>query len=220
MCWTKIARRAALFLACLLMAAFPAAAPSALAGRTVELTEVDLFSLPDWEHQTIAVDGLTLDITKEQVVEIAKRKGLILRNKQMLRKVGEPNVPCTQRVCGIDKLGGPWIGLDLFFDMDRVNKIKVSVPADADAEVRSVNIAREFKGLTRQFFNNYSDDLRIKILGAADEKKTHPKSAGGAEPFYTFIEYDYPATGLAVHVTVSKTEPTPFDLEVDFTSLR
>jgi hypothetical protein len=192
MFWMKIARRTVLFLACLFLVAYPVFAQStSMAGRTVELTEVDLFSLPDWQHQTIAVDGFTLDMTKEQAVEIAKRKGLILRNKQMLGKVGEPNVPCTQRVCAVDKLDGPWIGVDLFLDMDRVSKIKVSIPGDADAEVKNVNIATEFKGRTRQFFNNYSDDLRIKILGVSDGKKTHPKSASGADPFYTFIEYDY-----------------------------
>ena len=187
--------------------------------RTVELTETDLFSLPDWQHQIVSLDGFSLGVTRGQAVEVGKAKGLVLRNAAM-GKVGESRVPCTQQECDVGQLGGPWIGIDLFFERDRVSKIKNSVPVDADPEIKKVNVARRFKGLTRQFFNHYSDDLRIKILGSVEPKTTQPKLSTEAESAYTYFEYDYPQAGLAVHFTTGRDYPNPFDLEVEFLSAK
>lgn len=185
-------------------------------GRAVELTQVDLFSLPDWERNPVAVDGFTLGITREQAFEIAKARNLALRPNMPTRTAEEENAPCSQVSCAVSKVNGNAIGVALFFDMDRITKIKVSVPIDADPEVKKVNVAREFKGLTREFFNHYSDSLRNRILGPAEGKETHDLLSTGPDPFYTHIRYDYLQFGVIVHVTVSKRDPEPFDLEVDF----
>ena len=111
--------------------------------------------------------------------------------------------------------GGNWIGIDLFFDSsDRITMIKVGVPVDAYPEVKKVNVGRQFKGLTYQFFNHYTDGLRKRFLGDVEGKEK--SSIGGAS--LTYVEYDYPQLGLVVHTTIDKRDhpPKPFDLEVDF----
>ena len=186
--------------------------------NTVELTREDLFGLPVWQHKRIAIDGFTLGISREQAFEIAKSQHLSLTPNGPPTTIGELTAPCIQASCSVGQIHGNAIGLDLFFDNDRITKIKASVPADAYPEVKKVNIAREFKGLTSQFFNHYSNGLRNRILGSAEGKETHDKLSTGPDYFYTHIEYDYLHAGVIVHVTVSKRDPEPFDLEVDFVS--
>jgi hypothetical protein len=52
--------------------------------------------------------------------------------------------------------------------------------------------------------------LRLGQTSPSPERRT------GQESSYTQIEYDYLTSGIIVHVTVSKGDPEPFDLEVDF----
>lgn len=186
------------------------------AGGAAELTEVDLFGLPDWEHKRIAVDGFMLGLTREQAFEIAKAANLILTPKLPTETEAESKGPCRQVSCGVANVGGNWIGIDLFFEKDRVVKIRVSLPVESDPEVKKVNIAREFKGLTYQFFNHYSDNLRKKILGSAEGRETRRPLGNGPEPFITLIEYDYSQFGVIVHVAINKPNTEPYDLEVDF----
>jgi hypothetical protein len=182
----------------------------------VELTKVDIFSLPDWKSKSVDIDGFTLGITRKEAFEIANERHLSLTSNVPPKTVGELKAPCTQASCGVGQTDGNWIGVDLFFEMDRITKIKVSVPVDAEPSVKKVNIARDFKGLTRQFFSRYSDGLRNRILGPAQAKETQDTLSTGHNSSYTHIEYDYLQSGIIVHVTVSKNSPEPFDLEVDF----
>jgi hypothetical protein len=193
-------------------------AASAHGDGAIELTNVDLFGSPNWQQSTISVDGFTLGITREQAFAIAKTRNLALRPNLPMRTAEERKGPCRQQSCAVSKADGNWIGVDLFFDAERVTKIKVSVPVEAYPDVKKVNIAREFKGLTHQFFNKYSESLRAKILGPAEGKETHDLLSSGPDYSYKHIEYDYLSSGIIVHVTVSKENPEPFDLEVDFVS--
>jgi hypothetical protein len=162
----------------------------------VELTQADLFGLPDWKSKPVAVDGFTLGISREQAFEIAKARHLSLTPNGPPTRIRDLTAPCTQASCSVGQIYGNSIGVDLSFDSDRLTKIKVSVPVDAFPEVKKVNIAREFKGLTRQFFNDYSDTLRNKILGPAKGKETHDRLSTGQESSYTQIEYDYLTSGI------------------------
>lgn len=185
--------------------------------NAVELTQADLFGLPDWKSKPVAVDGFTLGVSREQAFEIAKARHLRLTpNGPATTGIRDLGASCTQASCSVGQVNGSWIGVDLLFDSDRVTKIRVSVPVDAIPEVKQVNIAREFKGLTRQFFNHYTDSLRSKVLGLANGKETHDRLMNGQESSYTYIEYDYLSSGVIVHVTVGEGYSEPFDLEVDF----
>jgi hypothetical protein len=163
------------------------------------------------------VDSFTIKMTREQTFEIAKGNGLKLGPQGPFATAQEErNDSCREGWCEVYKIGGNWIGLNLFFENDHLSKIKVSVPADADPDVKKANVAKSFKGLTHQFFNSYSDALRERLLGRAEGKRTHDIINGRQDSSFTHIEYDYPQSGLIVHVTVSERDPQPFDLEVEF----
>jgi hypothetical protein len=184
--------------------------------KAVELTQVDLFSLPDWQNRPVSVDEFIVGMTREQALAMAKAKDLRVASNAAPRTVGELNGPCQQGSCSVYKTRGNYIGIDLFLERDRVTKVTVAISRDMDPEVREVNVTREFKGLTYRFFNRYSDSLRDRILGAAEGKET-PERPGAA---ITHVEYAYPRQGLIVHTTIDKRDhpPKAFDLEVDFLS--
>lgn len=206
---------------CLFLASGTSVTARSDAERAIELTQVDLFSRPDWEQSQVAVAGFFLGMTRTQAFEWAKANNLTLRSDVPPRRAQEVRVPCRQASCSLSQVGGNWIGVNLFFDTDRVTKIKVSVPLDADPDVKKVNIARTFKGLTHEFFNNYSESLRNRILGPAEAKET-PVKVGDHVSALTYIEYNYPKLGVVVHTIVNKSDhpPRPFDLEVDFITAR
>ena len=189
---------------------------SAHGGEPTELTQVDLFGLPAWEQKPVSVNGFTLGITREQAFEIAKARNLVFKPNMPTATAAEGKAPCTPVSCTVSMANGNAIGVDLKFDMDRITKITVSVPEDADPEVKKVNVSREFKGLTRQFFNHYSDSLRNRIFGPREGKESHDLLSAGPDYSYTHVEYDYLQSGVIIHVTISKRDPKPFDLEVDF----
>jgi len=158
-------------------------------------------------------------MTREQAFEIAQADNLRLLTNLAPKTVGELNGPCRrdESSCKVCRVKGPWIGVDLFFAADRLAKIKVSIPPDdAVEDVKKVNVARQFKASTFHFFNHYSDSLRNLVLGPA-EGKEKPALHGAA---LTYVEYDYPQSGLIVHTTIDKRDhpPKPFDLEIDFVS--
>ena len=173
---------------------------------------------PVWlGEKHIAVDEFALGISTAQAFEIAKAKNLTLTSDQPPRKVRGTKVPCRQGWCSVSQVDGNWIGVGLLFDADRLTKIKVSVPDDADSDVKKANIAQEFKGLTYRFFNNYSESLRNRIFGHAEGKET-PVKVGDQISALAFVEYNYPKLGIVVHTTIDKRDhpPKPFDLEVEF----
>jgi len=189
--------------------------------KPVDLSTPTSFSVPGWQMKEIAVAGFVLGMTREQAFQIASASGLKLRSDQPPRALGELKAPCPADSCSVSQLNGNWIGVNLFFTSDRLVKIKVSEPVDADPEVKKVNIARSFQGLTHELFNNYSDDLRVRILGVAQAEET-PITVAGQISSLASVEYDYSHAEVIIHLTLDKREhpPKPFDLEVDFIPLR
>lgn len=187
------------------------------AKQPVELTKVDLFSLLDWKQREVTVDGFFLGMTRDQVFEVARTNKLRLRSDRPPRMAWQAKLPCREKSCSVLQVNGNWIGINLFFEEDRLVKMKVSVPVDAAPEVKQANIARKFKGRTYQFFNGYSDDLRVRLFGSAEGAET-PVKAGAKVSTLTYIAYEYLHSGVIVHVTIDKKEhpSKPFDLEVDF----
>jgi len=189
----------------------------AASSAVMELTEVDLFSKPDWQQQEVAVDGFVLGMTREQAFEVATARDLRLRSDRSPQRVRDLKGPCRDSSCSVAQVNGNWIGVNLFFGAGRVTKIRVSVPVDADSEVKQVNVARKFRGLTYQFFAWYSDDLRQRIFGPPQAKETSVQ-AGARASTLTVAEYAYLDSGVIIRVTTDRNDhpPTPFDLEVDF----
>jgi len=184
---------------------------SASEANTAELTQVDLFGLPDWQHQRIAVDGFTLGITLERALEIAKARNLRIQSNARPALAGDVVGPCRQGSCSAYKIDGPYIGVGLFFEMDRLTRITVSFSQDMDLDVKKVNVTQEFKGLTYQFFTQYSSTLRNRILGPAEATSDLSRSKDTAN--FRYIKYECPASGVVLHVTLTK-DPTPETLDV------
>ncbi|HVR22716.1 MAG TPA: hypothetical protein VMU26_05295 [Candidatus Polarisedimenticolia bacterium] len=63
----------------------------------------------------------------------------------------------------------------------------ICLPIDAAPEVKRANVARQFKGLTCQLFNHYSDALRQQIFGPAEGKENPQMPPGSA---LVDVEYD------------------------------
>jgi hypothetical protein len=185
--------------------------------KVVELTKSDLFALSGWKQREVSVVGFALGMTREEALENARLKGFQLRSDLLPRKVGEIRVPCRESSCSVVRYNGNEIGVRLYFVLDRIDKITVSVPADVDPEVKAANVTRHFKGRTHIFFNEYSDALRTKILGPAPRKEV-PIIVSGQASNLSNVEYAYLQYGLIIHLTIDKNkEPSkPFDLEVDF----
>ena len=184
---------------------------------SIELTKVDLFGSFGWQHKTVAVDGFSLGMEQSAAVKLAQSQALKFVIASPKPTAEQQNSPCVEGECAVYKKGGNWIGLDIFFDGGRVAKIKVSVPADADPEVKKVNVARQFKGQTHQLFNQYSDSLRTRLLGALEARRI-PVQVGTNVSNLVNLEYDYRNMGVVVHTTIDTHDspPQPFDLEVDF----
>jgi hypothetical protein len=178
----------------------------------VELTKTDLFSLPDWEKKTITVEGFALGISRTDAFRIADAANLILvpQRPEIIQK--SPS-PCVQESCDVYGRNSPWLGLSLSFDAtQRVNKIAVGTSIDEIPEAKRVSVIRLFTGRTAQFFNDYSDAIREQLFGYAEGKATHGIPSGKEE----YIEYDYPKSGVIVHITVFPGDSKPADIELDF----
>ncbi len=100
--------------------------------------------------------------------------------------------------------------------MQRVKKIAVGTSVDEIAEVKRSSVIQFFKGRTAQFFNDYTDAFREQLLGHVEGKITHDIISGKEDTHFSYIEYDYPESGLIVHVTVAADDPKPLDIELDF----
>ncbi|MGC2473181.1 MAG: hypothetical protein WA485_02510 [Candidatus Sulfotelmatobacter sp.] len=188
----------------------------------LELTQVDLFSVSKWESKPIAIKGFTLGMTRAEAFTLAKTLSLRLVTETP-RTVGETNGACRsdEISCSVYRVNGPWIGMNLWFNaVDRVGKITVSMPADAVPEVKAASVAHEFKGLTYELFNNYSEALRQRVLGFIEAKERQRTNIPGDTE--VVLDYTYPRLGMVVHLTIDKRDhpPKPFDLQVDFVAPR
>jgi len=183
----------------------------------VELTQADLFALRNWQSKSVAVNGVALGMTKLQTSQTLQARGLMLRTN--VKAAG----PCRteEDFCHVNKADGPWTGVDLFFDHDRLVKITVMFPDDAVPAVQKANVTHQFKGLTYKLFRHYSDGLRNQIFGPA-EGKERPYDPHFPDSTLKYVEYDYMRSGVIVLVTINTSDspPQPSDIEVEFVASR
>src|ERR1700746_137473 len=106
----------------------------------VELTQSDLFSLPNWRGRTVAVDCFLRGMTRAQAVELAGTKNLTLVPSGPVLTMAQLKEPCVKAArCSVGKTQGNSIGINLFFDAEKVTKIEVGLSADMYPEVKKDN---------------------------------------------------------------------------------
>lgn len=196
-------------LALVLLAVGPAAWCQSAApnDKPIEMTQVDFFSVPRWPERRVSIKGFILGMARSDALKIAHAQGLRLVAYDP-RTAGGFESPCDEAraSCSVYEGRGPYIGIDLYFnEADRVSRMAVSVSEDMGPEVRKTNVTRQFEGLTRQLFNEYSENLRQRIFGNA-EPKERPEMPGSP---ITRIEYDYPQAGATVRITIDKRDHPP-----------
>jgi hypothetical protein len=155
---------------------------------------MDLFEIKTWDSTRVDVVGFRLGMTRQEANANAHRNGLHL----IVFDLGE--TPCSGEKCEVCdvKMVCPGIVLDFSHD-DHVTGVEVSkIPEDGAAVVRKAAITSRFKGKTRLFFNRYSNDLRLKLLGHEDSRDR----PSDKNPLYKgMVTYKYPRLGVNVFVS-------------------
>jgi hypothetical protein len=156
----------------------------------LELTEADLFARPQWVSTQVSVLGIRLAMTRREATEQVRRRGL-----QLIALDGPLyENPCGQFeecvVCDSQKV---FMGIRLVFGSNgKIAGIRLErIRNMGNPAARKVAIQWRLKGNTYRFFNDYSDDLRVKLLGRAP----------GADSIETGgTQYVYPRLGLRVAI--------------------
>jgi hypothetical protein len=158
------------------------------------MTESDLFSTHGWTSQQVRILGFRLGMTWPEVQEQARSRRLSVLVAP--DPDGMTPTPCAgQGSCKVCE--GPYRcgGLDLDFGANHevVEMSVTKVPDFAAKEVQRDALQRRFKGATRDFFEKYSKDLRLELLGPESSQESN--SNGDLVYNYT---YKYPELGMVI----------------------
>ncbi|HKV05778.1 MAG TPA: hypothetical protein VJO53_11825 [Candidatus Acidoferrales bacterium] len=196
----------------LLTAATRAQNRPAPTGRTIELPQDDLFSYKGWTSSQVSVLGFRLGMTRAEAFSHANDQKLTFENVD----AAHDTACSTASLCDLYSQGKPYRlyrGIEIHFSKDnRVEGIAIEVtPVGADTVVRRNRLSRSFVGGTYQFFEHYSDSLRLRLLGPESTK--HFDQEPGME--WSRTTYQYPRLGLIVDCDYYKESPgSLFDLTV------
>lgn len=183
---------------------------SQLLARSLEITQIDLFSLKGWESAQVSVEGLRLGMNLGSAAAALSKRGL--------RPFDDATrLPCTatSRTCYVARQATDGGTVDVKLENGgRIAAIYVGMPEDPATLTQT--IAGRFKGMTRRFFFHYSDELRLKLLGPADRVKKSPTTDALQGQIYY-----YDRLGLTVGTSRSLMQgmkhPTPPELgDIEF----
>lgn len=164
----------------------PAQSVPARSLKVLEFTEVDVFANPTWTSTKVSVAGIRLGMTYEEANRQAD-----LHSYQLTALVPPWDQPCKAPFdCDLtDK--GKIVGGELHFGDDRrVASIRIQRMRNGRSSSDPRSLQRQLKGETYQFFNNYSDNLRIRLFGVSPRLSL--PLTGGADSYY------YPRRGLKI----------------------
>jgi hypothetical protein len=179
-------------------------------GGEIEMTNGDLFGSQNWNSQQVRVLGFYLGMTRGEAYENARHHDLALFVPD-LRNLAN----CRGNVCEVCNARGVCPGITLDFGSDeRVEKMQITrVPEDAALVVREAAITQKFKGRTSDFFNNYSEELRVNLLGPGVLVRKQVNSSRKV-PLSKLI-YDYPERGLRISASLDESSPKrPVDIDL------
>ncbi len=164
-------------------------------GTRLELTEVDVLARHDWSSEDVAVLGFHLGMKRAEAMENARERKLTL-----MATTHQDTSPCSVSHCDVCDEKVICNGIGLEFDsgesVDAINIVRTE--PDFSSEVRNASIVRHFKGRTYSFFHNYSNELRLKLLGSESKREENAS-----------VKYLYPKFGVQVYVSHSPNRGVP-----------
>jgi hypothetical protein len=141
-----------------------------LPAQTLDITHVDLFRVRGWTSTRVSVEGLRLGMSLEQAQAVLSARGLSLYDY-----LNRPNrCGASSHACDVSRNGltdGTIISVELDAN-GHIVMILLGIPDDPATLPET--IAGRFKGMTRRFFFDYSDELRVRLLGPPDRVKKSP----------------------------------------------
>ncbi len=168
------------------------------AKRNLELTDVDLFALKDWDSSQVSVLGVKLGMRRNEAVLAARLRGMKIIN------ISPPDAgkDCIQQRCGIYGLDGHTGVHIVFGDDGRLQEMQMDLfAADAGG---GLWITKQLKGASRELAMHYSDSLRSRLLGREDEYcVVYPMGPKPLVQSYSYT-YSYNRRGLAFYVDTVK----------------
>ncbi len=178
-----------------------------------EITQVDLFSLKNWNSTQVSVLGLMLEMTR--------REALMVAVKNRLRLDDDLGQGCLkEKTCNVLE-GGRYNGLSLVYgENELVERIRIEAHIrHTSREERSSWLVSRFQGETRRLFESYSDSVRNQILGPIDSMwvgKMKPLSAWDTRSYGLELPahrrgYQYGKQGLILYADLHEPNPQSDD---------
>ncbi len=188
-----------------------AQSPQAQVRSPLEITQLDLFSIRNWNSTQVSVFGLMLGMTRRETLVVTQKTGLRLDDD-----LGQGCL--NEKTCSVLE-GGRYNGVSLIYDDSEIlEKIRIEAQIrHVSKEERSGWVVGRFQGETRRLFESYSDSVRSQILGPIDAMWAgkmkpfpawDPHSADGTLPAHR-RGYQYKKHGLILYADLH--EPHPQD---------
>ena len=172
------------------------------AQSSIEITQVDLFSIKEWDSAHVAFLGFRLGMERREAFRNAQNGGLTMDD--------DSGQGCLKaETCHLLDFG-KYIGLALTFGIrDTIQRIRVEMPSSNPSKEEMENwLVKKMPGQTREFFENYSDSLRARLLGIANANWFDAPRAEAWPNEHANQEYQYYSKGLILHIRSKTTRPS------------
>jgi hypothetical protein len=163
----------------------------------IELTERDLFASDNWTSTQVSVVGFHLGMSWSDALRTARAE------KLQLRAEGTPGLEqaCAgQGRCDVfDAEGRPTSISMTFGEKQEINDLSVEkIYTGASPWAEKNQVCLRFKGRTFSLFNQYSKELRLKLLGT-DAGTSEDRDHG-------FTTITYPRYGVNLEISACATK--------------
>jgi len=162
----------------------------------IDITKVDPFSRSGWRGSDIEILGFYPGMTREEMRLNARQRGF------KLEKWAGNSLPCDPKSVGSYPMDGCDVyssngAIGLFFNSQNLlQSIQLTVPvysSESNAiKNRPRDLTWQLRGALHRLFWNYSDELRVSLLGEPDQVLKLPSL-----PYRPYLLVDYCKRGLS-----------------------
>lgn len=158
-----------------------------------ELSSQDVFGEPGWNSGNLCVLGLRIGMTRTEAVTAAERSGMRLSST-----LHESPQRCEW--CDVMQADFHQGVLVRFGDSDRISEILIDLyVVDAARDKSRHWVSQRLVGKIGQLARNYSDRLRLELLGKEDHKYEEGPATGLKAPNWKQT-FTYSKLGLRLNV--------------------